>query len=143
MTIADHRTPGPSAAKRGSRGKLKAGKNAHTPYGTPAGTPMSTCSQVTFSLMYPQPCSIGMEHFLNAKVLGLSVVCIVVWYAQCGLLSQGACHRKQELVISHATCSMCNIQKVHQHPVTYVGPYALCCILMFPCVCCSSKLQIT
>ncbi|DBA87393.1 TPA: hypothetical protein ACH3X1_004435 [Trebouxia sp. C0004] len=45
--IQNHRTPGPSAAKRGLRGKLKAGTHAHTPQGTPAGTPMSTCSQGT------------------------------------------------------------------------------------------------
>ncbi len=57
VTFADQKTPGPSAAKRGLRGKLKPGSHAHTPHGTPAGTPMSTGSQVTFSLVYAQLCS--------------------------------------------------------------------------------------
>ncbi|KAL0051715.1 hypothetical protein WJX82_000922 [Trebouxia sp. C0006] len=45
--IQNQKTPGPSAAKRGLRGKLKPGSHAHTPHGTPAGTPMSTGSQGT------------------------------------------------------------------------------------------------
>ena len=57
VTFADQKTPGPSAAKRGLRGKLKPGSHAQTPYGTPAGTPMSTGSQVTFSRVYAQLCS--------------------------------------------------------------------------------------
>ena len=57
VTFADQKTPGPSAAKRGLRGKLKPESHAHTPHGTPAGTPMSTGSQVTFSLVYAQLCS--------------------------------------------------------------------------------------
>ena len=97
VTFADQRTPGLSAANRGLRGKSKPGTHAHTPYGTPAGTPMSTCSQVTFSLMYPQLCSIGMDHFLNARVLGVSVVCFVVCTVQslepeCLSSQAKACH---------------------------------------------------
>ncbi|KAL0022774.1 hypothetical protein WJX79_003861 [Trebouxia sp. C0005] len=45
--LQNHRTSGLSAAKRGLRGKLKPGTHAHTPESTPAGTPMSTCSQGT------------------------------------------------------------------------------------------------
>lgn len=78
VTFADQKTPGPSAAKRGFRGKSKAGAHAHTPYGTPAGTPMSTGSQVTFFLVWARLCSIGMDHFLNTRVLRVSVVCFAV-----------------------------------------------------------------
>ncbi len=97
VTFADQRTPGPSAAKRGLKGKLKPGTHAHTPYGTPAGTPMSIGSQVTFSLMYPQLCSTGMDHFLSARVLGVSVVCFVICTLQsvepeCPSLQATACH---------------------------------------------------